>query len=109
MFLLVRLAPSEVLNVIFVHDGTNFNVSWDKPLQPNGNLNYIIVLTGTNLLRNNQILSTTGVVTDLEFIIESPSVPYTLYMASVLPQTGGGAGPESNATLMTDQKGNNCI
>ncbi len=100
----IHLAPSEVLEIRFTHDGTNFNISWDEPLQPNGILTYNITLTGINLLRSNQILFEEGVVTEQEFLLEVASVPYTFYTASVVPQTGGGVGPETNATLSTDQE-----
>ena len=109
-----------VLNLELTFNGFHFAVSWDQPLEPNGNLSYSVSLVGVSLVTRTQVSSGSGmqvspgsgtqvfsgsaVVTDTQVLFGSAGEVYTLYTAVVVPQTGGGMGPESTATFTTPQQ-----
>lgn len=71
---------------------------------PNGDVNYSVSLMGVSLVSMMQVLSEMTVVMDTKFVLESSGEVYSLYTAVVVPQTGGGTGPESRATFTTPQQ-----
>lgn len=97
-------APSEVRNLSFSHNGSHFVISWAEPAEPNGNLNYTVMLTGFSLVTMVDVLSRTEVVLALEVVLMEVQEVYTRYTAIVVPQTGGGQGSGETATYVSPQQ-----
>ena len=82
---------------------------WDQPDEPNGNLSYNVSLVGVSLVTRMEVLSESSVVRDTQVLFASTGVVYTRYTATVVPQTGGGPGPETTVTFTTPQQSKECM
>ena len=75
-------------------------------MEPNGNLNYTISLTGTSLVTGMEVLSRTAEeVLGLEVVFMDDLGVYTQYTVVVVPRTGGGEGPGENASFTSPEQG----
>ncbi len=97
-------APTEVRNLTFSYNDTHFVVSWEEPLEPNGDLNYTISLTGFSLVTMSTVLDRVEVSTELSVAFLETQGAYTRYTAAVVSQTGGGQSREENASFISPQE-----
>ena len=101
----VATAPTAVQSLSLAYNGSHFLVTWEEPAEPNGVLNYTVTFMSQSLASAMQelVLLEMEVVTELMFSPSVTGLPYTLYVATVMPSTGGGAGPETVANFTTPQ------
>ncbi|XP_077990481.1 usherin-like [Glandiceps talaboti] len=80
--------------VVEVRGGTVIHVSWQPPVQPNGD-----IISYTIRLPNPQILIANTSIT--EYLVED-LVPYTLYSVTIQVCTGGGCSESDAVSVTTD-------
>ena len=86
-------------------NGTHIIITWDPPFEPNGVVNYTVLLQETDLVQNTTIDITLEEVTELSLIVSFETNPYREYVAIVTAQTGAGMGESTQGTLMTPEGG----
>ena len=86
-------------------NGTHITITWEPPSQPNGIVNYTVLLWETDLVRNTTIDIASEEVTDLLLVVPFATKPYREYVAMVTAQTGAGAGESAEDVLMTPEGG----
>ena len=86
-------------------NGTHITITWEPPSQPNGIVNYTVLLRETDLVRNTTVDIASEEVTDLLLVVPFATKPYREYVAMVTAQTGAGAGESAEDMLMTPEGG----
>ena len=75
-------------------------------MEPNGNLNYTVSLTGISLVAGMEVLSRTAdEVLGVGVVFMDDLEVYTQYTVVVVPRTGGGEGPGENASFTSPEQG----
>ena len=106
LFLCIFLSvPSPAQNVSVSSNETHIIIRWDPPFEPNGVVNYTVLLQETDLVQNTTIDITLEEVTELSLIVSFETNPYREYVAIVTAQTGAGMGESTQGTLMTPEGG----
>jgi netrin-G3 ligand len=89
--------PPTMLN-ISAHNSTALNLSWSKPIQPNGIITHYSINCSNETVSSRYITNSTS---ETELI--SGLLPYTNYTCSVSGYTIVGRGPEDSIIGLTDQ------
>ena len=103
--MLYLTVPSPAQNVSISSNGTHITITWKPPSQPNGVVNYTVLLLETNLVQNTTVVITSEEVTDLLLVVPFMAEPYREYVAMVTAQTGAGVGESAKDMLTTPEGG----
>lgn len=98
--------PSPAQNVSVSSNVTHIVITWEPPSEPNGIVNYTVVLQETDLLLNSTVdITSEEEVTELMLVVPYVTKPYREYVAIVTAQTSAGVGESAEGTLMTPEEG----
>jgi len=101
---LCSLVPSAVENVTVGINGSGVVVTWDRPLSPNGVLEYAVTLRQEDLATpENTFLPVNGTTQMEEIFFGVETFPYFNYTADVIPSTGAGMGETTSGFFTTPQ------
>jgi hypothetical protein len=84
---------------------THIIVTWEPPTEPNGVVNYTVLLRETDLVQNTTVDIASEEVTELSLLVPFVTTPYREYVATVTAQTSAGAGESAEDVLMTPEGG----
>lgn len=102
---LIYVAPSDVQNLTVADIAGGILVTWDKPLFPNGDLQYEVTLLRTDLARPEKTFQDlVNVTLKRRLIFPVDILPYHVYTAVIVPFT---AAPErgnpTNVSIQTNE------
>ena len=86
-------------------NGTHITITWEPPSQPNGVVNYTVLLLETDLVQNTTVTIASEEVTDLLLVVPFMAEPYREYVAMVTAKTGAGPGESARDMLTTPEGG----
>ena len=88
-------------------NGTHITITWYSPSQPNGIVNYTVLLQEEDLLlgTTEDITMDKVVVTELLLVVPRMTEPYREYSATVTAQTSAGRGEDAFGILTTPEDG----
>ena len=101
---ILLLVPTEVQMLDITDNIDTLRVTWNQPLEPNGNISYSVTIIGMDSLSGTIFLNETVEVTSLKFDISDRRI-FSKYSVIVVPQTQAGMGPVSMTTLQTPEEG----
>ena len=100
-FLYFTLAPSSVRNLAAVAiNSTAINITWQPPINPNGDVSYIVRVQGSSVDQVNTTTDTSVIVTNLEI--------YTIHYVTVMAVNAAGEN-SSEVTVRTQESGIVCV
>ena len=101
------IVPSPVTNLSIAINGSNsssLTISWDPPIRPNGNLDYNISLSFTDLATNVTQMVLQAQYPEGTRVVEYNSVePYAEYQVEVIALTEVGSSSPEVAMVTTSQ------
>lgn len=86
-------------------NGTHITITWDPPIQPNGIVNYTVLLWETDLLLGTTDVIASAEGTELFLIVAYMTKPFREYTATVTAQTSAGMGDDAVGMLRTAEGG----
>ena len=84
---------------------THITITWDPPIQPNGIVNYTVLLQETDLLLSTTEDIILEEVAVLYLTITRMTKPYREYTATVTAQTSAGMGDDAVGVLRIPEGG----
>lgn len=79
-------------------------VTWEEPLEPNGNISYSTDTVCWDLRTGATVFSDAMVMLSMREI-SIPRAPFTLCEVTVTPQTNAGSGPNTTGSFQTPEEG----
>ena len=103
------LVPSPVQNLTATSNGTHIVIAWLTPANPNGMLNYTVVVRETSLLTGEVTLVQSFTFDKEGLALEYQVRPYSMYNVSVTSQTIAGRGDVVVTSFSTAEAGENDV
>ena len=102
LLLYFTLAPSSIRNLVAVAiNSTAINITWQPPINPNGDVSYIVRVQGSSVDQVNTTTDTSVIVTNLEI--------YTIHYVTVMAVNAAGESSSENTTVTTLESGIVCV